>query len=195
MIVAQISDRHVRPVGELYKGLIDSNTMLSAAVAHLNALDPRPQLVFVSGDLVEEGLASEYDAVRLILSGLRIPYRVIPGNHDEREAFREAFADHAYLPIGNAPLHYSVEELPVRLIALDSSVPGEHHGLVDKAGLEWLADTLAADPSRPTMVAMHHPPVACGIPYMDMYMCREPEAPIFGPGRPEYLPKQFQCHT
>ena len=55
MMIAQISDPHIRPAGELYKGLIDSNRMLKNAVDHLNALKPRPELVLVSGDLVAKG--------------------------------------------------------------------------------------------------------------------------------------------
>jgi Icc protein len=176
MLIAQISDPHVRPAGELYKGLIDSNRMLTDAVDHLNALEPRPKLVLVSRDLVDEGSTAEYDAVRAILSGLQIPYRVIPGNHDERNAFRQAFTDHSYLPKGGRALNYSIEDYPVRIVALDSTVPGEHHGVVDKAALEWLADILSEDSRRPTIVMLHHPPVACGIPYLDKYMCREAEA-------------------
>ena len=107
MIIAQISDPHVRPIGQLYKGLIDSNRMLTDAVDHLNALEPRPELVLISGDLVDEGHPEEYAAVRIILSRLQIPNWVIPGNHDQRGAFCRAFSDHSYLPISRGALHYS----------------------------------------------------------------------------------------
>src|SRR5580704_3419281 len=117
MIIAQISDPHVRPIGHLYKDLIDSNRMLVDAVDHLNALKPRPELVLISGDLVDEGHPDEYAALRIILSRLQIPYRVIPGNHDERSAFRRAFSDHLYLPSGEGPLQYSVEGSPVPMLA------------------------------------------------------------------------------
>jgi Icc protein len=63
----------------------------------------------------------------------------------------------------------------VRIVALDTTVPGDHHGEVDEAGLAWLATTLEAAQGAPTVVMMHHPPIACGIPYLDKYMCRRPE--------------------
>ena len=65
MIIAQISDPHVRPIGQLYKELIDSNRMLANAVDHLNALEPRPELVLISGDMVDEGHPDEYAALRI----------------------------------------------------------------------------------------------------------------------------------
>ena len=178
MIIAQISDVHVRPAGVLYKGVADSNAMLAAAIAQLNALAPRPDLVLITGDLVDEGGPAEYAALREILQGLALPHLLIPGNHDERGALRAAFADdlkHAYLP-ASGPMHYAIESHPVRIVALDSTVPGKHHGEIDAAGLAWLEQTLAADTQRPVLLMLHHPPIATGIPYLDIYGLRAPEA-------------------
>lgn len=55
MLIAHISDTHVRPRGQLYQGVVDSNAMLAAAVDTINALDPTPDLIVFSGDLVDEG--------------------------------------------------------------------------------------------------------------------------------------------
>src|SRR5260370_38914657 len=98
MLIAQLSDPHVRPDGVLYQDVVDSTAMFAAAIAHLNGLDPRPDLVLLSGDLVDKGEADEYAHLRKLLAGLSIPILVIPGNHDDREALRQAFRDHAYLP-------------------------------------------------------------------------------------------------
>jgi 3',5'-cyclic AMP phosphodiesterase CpdA len=159
----------------LYKNVVDSNAMLAAAIAHLNALNPRPDLVLVTGDLVDEGDPAEYAAVSRRLARCEIPYLVIPGNHDRREPFRAAFPGHAYLPSPAAPMHYVVEDYPVRIVAFDTTVPRLHHGEVTDAGLAWLADTLNADQGRPALIMMHHPPFACGIPYIDTYLCRDGE--------------------
>lgn len=171
MWIAQVSDPHVRPAGQLYKGVVDANAALAGAVAHLNALDPQPDLVLLTGDLVEEGTAAEYAAARAILAPLRAPLRAIPGNHDAREAFRQAFHDHPFLP-EEGPLHYvDAAAGPVRVIALDVTIPGLHHGEVDAAALAWLEATLKAEPERPTVVMMHQPPIECGVPYLDLYRC------------------------
>jgi len=72
MLLAQISDLHVRPTGERYKDAVDSNRMFADAVEHLNRLDPQPDVVLITGDLVDEGLAAEYDSLRALLGGLEL---------------------------------------------------------------------------------------------------------------------------
>jgi Icc protein len=142
MLLAQISDVHVRPEGELYYGVVDSNKMLESAISHLNAHVPRPDLVVITGDLVETGVDAEYSALLRRLARLTPPYVVIPGNHDNRDALRRAFVDHDYLPRGTGPLHYTVGRYPVRIVALDTAVPGKHHGEVDDHAIAWLDKTL-----------------------------------------------------
>jgi len=172
MWIAQISDPHVRPRGILYKDTVDSNAMLAAAVRHINALVPLPDLVILTGDIVDEGDPSEYLAACELLSEIAAPLRVIPGNHDERSAFRAAFRDHVYLP-ANGPLSYVDDRSgPVRIVALDVTVPDRHHGEVDDGALAWLDTALGSDPDRPTLIMMHQPPFACGVPYLDTYWCR-----------------------
>jgi 3',5'-cyclic AMP phosphodiesterase CpdA len=174
MLLAQISDLHVRPAGALYKDVVDSNAMCAAAIDHLNRLDPRPELVLITGDLVDEGIDAEYATLRSLLSELQTPCLLMPGNHDDRETLARHFSDHAYLPT-SGPKHYLIERHAVRIMALDTTVPGAHHGDVDAAGLAWLDDALRATRGAPAIVLMHHPPIACGIPYLDRYMCRRPE--------------------
>lgn len=175
MLIAHLSDPHMRPPGELYQGLVDSNAMFDAAIRHLNALDPAPDLVVITGDLVDDGLPIEYGRVRKALAAIRQPVLLLPGNHDDREAFRAAFFDHHYLP-ATGPLHFAVgDKGPVRLIGLDVTVPGAHHG---EAGMEecaWLAARLAEEPQRPTLLLMHQPPLDSGIACIDAYNCRGAE--------------------
>jgi Icc protein len=168
VLIAQLSDPHIRPDGVLYQGVTDSNGAFAQAIEHILSLDRRPDILLLTGDLVDTGQPGEYDALRAILDGLPMPLLVIPGNHDDRGNLRKAFSDHTYLP-RQGPLHYCVDDYPVRIIGLDSTVPGLHHGHIDTAGLEWLGATLSENPTKPTLLMLHHPPFSCGIPYMDEY--------------------------
>ncbi len=174
MLIAQLSDLHVRPVGELYRGVADSNRTFADAIRYLHALDRRPDLVLISGDLVDEGRPDEYAMVRTLLRDLTIPHLVMPGNHDSRDNFQAAFADHAYLP-ATGPLHYCIDDYPVRIVAVDSCVPGRDYGHLDAEGLRWLREVLASDRAKPTVVFLHHPPFVSGIPYLDDYRFVEDE--------------------
>ena len=172
MLIAQLSDPHLRRRGVLYQGLVDSNAMFANAIRTLNALSPAPDLVLLSGDVVDGGTPEEYAFAREMLAEIRQPVLVIPGNHDEREAFRASFADHGYLP-ESGPLHFVVGNLgPVRLVGLDVTVPGFHYGNMDEAAAAWLESALAAEPDRPTIIMMHQPPFTSGITYIDEYSCR-----------------------
>jgi len=174
MLIAQVSDSHLRPAGTLYQGLVDSNAMFAAAIDAVNALRPRVDLVVFTGDLVDEGTAEEYAFAHTLLARLEPPILLLPGNHDEREAFRTAFPDQPYRsPTG--PLHFAVDG-PVRIVALDVTVPGEHHGEVGDDAANWLKATLAQAPERPTLLTMHQPPIECGVPYLDAYRCVDAEA-------------------
>ena len=168
MLIAQITDLHVVGRGQLCQGRVPTNAQLQEAVAHINRLDPRPDVVLATGDLTEHGLAEEYATLRAILEPLRPPVYLIPGNHDHRDVFLGAFAEHAYLPRRGAPFaHYAIDEYPVRLVGLDTTVLGQPHGVMCDERLAWLDATLGAAPDRPTLVFMHHPPFRTGIRWVD----------------------------
>lgn len=165
MLIVQITDMHLKREGELLYGRIDTTGYLERTVAHVNALDPRPDVALVTGDLVDGGKPEEYANLRRVLSQLAMPFYLIPGNHDARDPLREAFADHAWLPRAGF-LQYVVEDLPLRLIALDTLVPGKSWGALCAERLDWLEARLG-ESDRPTLLFMHHPPFACGIEVMD----------------------------
>jgi 3',5'-cyclic AMP phosphodiesterase CpdA len=166
MLIAQLSDMHIRPEGQLLFDRIDTAAYLERAVAHVLTLDPRPDVVIMTGDLVEAGKPEEYERLRRLIAPLPMPVYLIPGNHDGRESMRAAFADKGYLPASGF-LHYAVEDGPVRLIALDTLVEGKGHGALAEEQLAWLEARLGEQPDRPTMLFMHHPPFECGIETFD----------------------------
>lgn len=176
MLIAQITDTHVRSGGRLSYRQVDTAQKLRACVAHLNALDPAPDIVLHTGDLVDFGTTEEYATLREILARLAMPLFVIPGNHDDRAMMRQAFVDHAYLPRDGEFLHYAVEQYPLRIVALDTTIPGEHPGLLCERRLSWLDATLGAVPDKPTLIMMHHPPFVTGLANMDRQNCRNGEA-------------------
>lgn len=182
MIIAQISDTHIVAPGKLFRCPVqgtspnaerlsqefDTAAYLRRAVAALNTLVPRPDIAVVTGDLVDHGELYEYEHLRQLLAPLAMPFFVIPGNHDSRDPLRAAFRSDGYLP-ADGFLQYAVEDYPLRLVALDTLIPGQHSGTLCAERLGWLDRTLAAQPDRPTVVLMHHPPFATGITYMDNY--------------------------
>jgi 3',5'-cyclic-AMP phosphodiesterase len=171
MLIAQISDMHVKPPGELLYKRIDTAGFLERAVAHVNGLDPRPDIVLATGDLVDGGKPDEYALLRRLLAPLAMPVYLIPGNHDARDAMRGAFPDHGYLPISGF-LQYTIEDRPVRLIALDTLVSGKTHGELCAERLDWLEARLG-EGDRPTVLFMHHPPFDCGIAGFDGHRLSE----------------------
>jgi 3',5'-cyclic-AMP phosphodiesterase len=174
MLIAQISDTHVCAEGTRLYGRIDTNAGLARAIDTVNRLRPRPDLVLMTGDLAESGQPAQYAMLRKLLARLEIPLRVLPGNHDSRENLRAAFADHGYLGQGEF-LHHAAELGPLTLIALDTQVPGEDGGTLCAERLAWLERELERSRGRPTLVAMHHPPVPIGVDWLDRSNCANAE--------------------
>src|SRR5215471_6766790 len=126
MLVAQITDMHILAEGKLFHSprraipvgaeagwsFIDTAAYLSRAIAELNRLRPRPDIIVMTGDLTDHGVAEEYANLRAILAAAEMPVYVIPGNHDSREGLRATFADDGYLPVEGF-LHYVVEGWPL----------------------------------------------------------------------------------
>src|SRR5438105_1042038 len=166
MIVIQLSDPHIVAPGELLYGRVDTAEFLARSVAEINRLDPLPDVAVMTGDLVDHGNPAEYEHLRRLLAPLAMPIFVIPGNHDAREPLRAAFAGDGYLP-ADGFLQFAIEDYPVRLVALDTLVPGEGGGLLCSERLAWLDHALAQAPARPVLLMMHHPPFLTGIERMD----------------------------
>jgi len=165
MLIAQITDMHVKKQGELLSGTLDSYANLAATVRRINGLAPRPDLVVATGDLTADGTPDEYAALRGLLSGLAIRYLLIPGNHDIRENLRAAFPDQPWED--GRFLLYGVDDWPLRIVALDSVEPGDHKGVLCRGRCRWLDDKLAEAPDAPTVILVHHPPFTTGIGHMD----------------------------
>ena len=168
MLLCQISDTHIKAGRRLAYGKVDTAGMLERCVQQVLALPQQPDAVIVTGDLVDLGRPDEYALLRELLAPLAsIPLYLLPGNHDEREALRGAFPEHAYLRQWTPFIQYAIDEHPLRLVALDTVVPMRGEGELCADRLAWLDRALAAVPDKPTVVALHHPPFVTGIGHMD----------------------------
>lgn len=165
VLIAQISDLHVKRPGELAYEMVDTAAALARCIGHLNAFRPRPAFVVISGDLVDRGLAEEYAHVCRLLKRLELPFAAIPGNHDERRNFRRAFSDQPFAQ-ESGPANLRIEVGGLVLLLLDSSVPGKDYGELDVATLSWL-DTELGTARGPALIFLHHPPFETGIAHMD----------------------------
>lgn len=160
--LVHISDTHlIDGDGDLYGG-VDGTARLDQILAELSASgDPVDALVF-TGDLADKGDPRAYATLRRMVEPVaeRLGAVVIwaMGNHDDRAAFRVGL-------LGAAPDTGTVDSVHdiggLRVITLDSTVPGLHHGEVTDDQLDWLTDVLATPAEHGTILAMHHPPVPC----------------------------------
>ena len=163
MLIAQITDTHIQPPGSLAYGSIDVAEGLRETVHTVNRL--KPDIVLHTGDFAHAGAAEAYALARDILSDLAAPLYAIPGNHDKRATMRAAFSDAAWMPEddgGEGFIHFAVDAGPLRILMLDSTIPGEVGGRLCAARLDWL-DTRLGEDGRPTIVALHHPPFPPGL--------------------------------
>jgi 3',5'-cyclic AMP phosphodiesterase CpdA len=165
ILVAQISDPHF--------DLGTRNAERAQRVmAYLADLRRRPDVIVVTGDITDSGKPEEYAEARAALQA-DLPVLAIPGNHDERAAFREVL-------LGVPPLDDTVNQVhrvgSVTLILLDSSVPGQSAGRLTDETYDWLHETLADTPAHDAvLLALHHPPVFLHSPIVDPIALAGPE--------------------
>jgi 3',5'-cyclic-AMP phosphodiesterase len=164
--IAQISDLHIKPRGQLAYGRVDTAKALENCVAAVNAFRPAPDFVVISGDLADTPVAEEYDYLLELLAPLKLPFAGIPGNHDGRDMMRAAFPNAAYA-FSSGPLNQTIAVGELDLVLLDSSVPGKPHGELEAPTLQWLDMTLRSSVDRPALLFLHHPPFIAGIWHMD----------------------------
>jgi Icc protein len=156
MLIAQISDTHILAVGDDHPSSELRADCLMRVVADIN--EQRPDVVLFTGDTVQHGRADEYARLRELLGPLAAPLYLVPGNRDDNDALRGAFDDMGFLPTDGEFLHYAVDTHAARILALDSTAPDERKGRYCSERQQWLAATLAAEPERPTLLFIHHPP-------------------------------------
>jgi 3',5'-cyclic AMP phosphodiesterase CpdA len=177
MLIVQITDTHIMRRGERLAGRLDSSERLACVVRAVARLDTRPDCVLLTGDLTDRGAPEAYAILRATLAPLALPVYAVPGNHDDREHMRAAFADCPWMPqAAGSRLNYEVDLGRFILLALDSLVPRADYGMLGAEQLEWLAGRLAAAQARRVLVMVHHPPISSGVAIMDAMKLRDAAA-------------------
>jgi 3',5'-cyclic AMP phosphodiesterase CpdA len=169
MIIAQITDIHLgfepdNP-NEFNRKRLDQTLKVLAS------MKPAPDLLLATGDLADTGDDRvSYERLKDAVAALPFPVFYAMGNHDGRTAFRSLFPDTRQ---ADGFIQYAIEEYPLRILVLDTLAEGRHGGGYCENRAAWLAARLAEQPDRPTLIALHHPPLATGL----SWMTENPDAP------------------
>ena len=163
MLIAHLSDLHLAGAGNRAYGRVPVGENLSLCVQHINRLNPQPDIVLLTGDITSGGRTAEAEQAARILTRLRCPFYLVPGNHDDPVALYEIFGRRDCLVREQGLFDQLIEGHAIRLIGLDSCMAGAAGGEVDPAQLAWLDERLAEKPEQPIILFMHHPPLKFGV--------------------------------
>ncbi|WP_223625486.1 phosphodiesterase [Microbacterium sp. EST19A] len=172
-VLIHVSDPHFLAGGARLGGRYDVEATLARTLAAIRAVHPDPAAIVITGDLADLGEPDAYRrlraAVEPVAAELGAPIIWVAGNHDERPALRRDLLD---LAPTEEPVTGVWDLDGLRVVALDTSVPGWHHGDLDAAQLGWLAEVLAQPAPHGTLLAMHHPPLPSHVPLFDILELR-----------------------
>ena len=165
LTLAHLSDVHLLGGGLRQYGVVEPEQGLQMALDRLTRLENTPDVIVFTGDLADRGEPEAYVRLREVVEpfaadlGTQVVW--VMGNHDERAPYARELFDSD--DDGLQDRVYDVRGL--RVIALDTSVPGFHHGELDQLQLDWLAEQLATPAELGTVLCMHHPPIP--VPMME----------------------------
>jgi len=161
----QITDVHIRAADEAAAEPVDTLVVLGRALDAVAQTGVRPAAVLFTGDLTEHGRPEEYQRLRSLvdpaMARIGVPAVYLPGNHDDRAAMLEHLLGAA---ASTAPLDQVVHLGALRVIAMDSTVPGRAYGELSGEQLAWLRTELRTPAPDGTVLALHHPPLPTPLP-------------------------------
>lgn len=175
--IVHVSDPHFLAGGARLGGRYDVESTFARTLESIRSVHPSPAAIVITGDLTDLGEPEAYRrlraAVEPVAAELGTTVVWVAGNHDERPALREGLLD---LEPTEAPVTGVWDLAGLRLVALDTSVPGWHHGDLDEGQLAWLAEVLREPAEHGTLLAMHHPPLPSHLPLFDILELRHQDA-------------------
>jgi Icc protein len=168
--VAQITDTHLfADASETMLGVATVKS-LQAVVAALKTIQPAPDLVLMTGDLSQDETSASYDRLQKLMITLGIPAYWLPGNHDIPATMQDILC---------TPPVSAEKSFPAggwNFILLNSVVSQQVEGTLSVETLVWLNQQLRSLPNHPTLIALHHPPLPIGSPWMDRIGLKNPQS-------------------
>lgn len=165
-IIAQITDLHVWPASDGLNNARNADR-LRRVLSCLNAMAAPPAAILATGDLTDTGSAAEYAELAEILSESRVPVWLGVGNHDVRANLLTQFGPDRVRTDPNGFVQYAIDVGDLRIVMADTLDEGADDAALCEARADWLMRTLEAEPLRPTVLALHHPPIPSGVGWMD----------------------------
>lgn len=169
-----ISDTHFGKATSLLHGAIDTENNLRNVFSRLTSSDIVPDALVFTGDLANDGLTEAYQNLRAMVEPICDRYGAeivwVMGNHDSRPEFRNILMGQTAV---EDPVDYEVMLNGLRLIVLDSTVPGHHHGEISDSQYAWLADRLRVPATHGTILVLHHPPIPTPLAPLELVELRE----------------------
>ena len=167
-VIAHLSDPHLLAGDRLLGGHIDTEAQLRQAMNRVEESDEEIDAIVISGDLTDSADSRAYalliEIVQPVAGRLGAALVTTGGNHDERRPLAATL--HGIDT--DEPQDRVTDVRGLRIITLDSAVPGYHHGGFSDAQYDWLANELASPAECGTLVVMHHPPITYRSPTMAM---------------------------
>lgn len=167
-VIAHLSDTHL-------DGSETARGRLRTVLEYLGRFSRPVDVIVVTGDLADHGLASEYGEVAAELA-VDVPVLMLPGNHDVSAPLRAGLGSYVESAGSGHPVHQVRDVGIARFVLLDTSVPGEDYGLLSAESLAWLSGVLGEAWDGPLFVAFHHPPGKLQHPVMDQWTQQNPAA-------------------
>lgn len=171
--VIQLTDTHIASDPEERYDGVDTAATLQAVVRAVIGLDAPPDLVLLTGDLVDDPVRAAYERVFGLLDTIHAPIFCLPGNHDDPEILRSC------MNRGRFSTPRVVNAAQWTVLLLDTWLPGTHGGRLSDTELDFLGDGLKAAWQRHVLVCLHHPPVSIDSPWMDAMGLENPQAFFF----------------
>ncbi|MEH6639620.1 MAG: 3',5'-cyclic-AMP phosphodiesterase [Porticoccaceae bacterium] len=157
--LVQITDPHIGPSRDYCLAGVQTYETFRQVLAELGSQKLAPDMIYATGDIAANGAPEAYELFAQQMQFLEIPYGWLPGNHDQLTIMEEGLSSASYWPM--------LEMGQWRVISLNTSVPGKVGGALAQSELDFLEQVLSAEPDKPVIVFLHHPPLPVGCDWLD----------------------------